>query len=241
VALLNAVYGVLVLPETLATDGRRAFALRRANPVGGIAHMRRYPIVIGLMIVLVFHQIAHDTNPAVWSFYTMLKFGWSEFDVGLSISAVGLSVALVQGGLIRPVMRRLGEERTVYVGLGCGAIGAAAFALAPAGWMVYPVMVPWALVGLAMPAMRAIMSRAVPADAQGALQGAIAGMMSLTAIVTPLVMTQLFTYFTSGDAPFRFPGASFMLAGLLMLAGLVRFAWTVRTAPETAQAQAASR
>jgi DHA1 family tetracycline resistance protein-like MFS transporter len=97
-ALLNVVYGSIVLTESLSEENRRPFAWKRANPIGAIHQMRRYPVVIGLFFAVVFYQIAHDANPSTWSFYTMLKFGWSERDIGLSMGAVGLMMAIVQGG-----------------------------------------------------------------------------------------------------------------------------------------------
>jgi DHA1 family tetracycline resistance protein-like MFS transporter len=219
--LLNAIYGAFALPETLARGQRRPFSFRRANPVGAVLQMRRHPVVFGLLGVVLLYQLAHDANPSTWSFYTMLKFGWSEQEVGYSIGFVGLLIALVQGSLIRAVIPRLGERRAVYFGLTMMAFGFAGLAFSVAGWMMYVFLVPFALCGLAMPALRGIMSRQVPANAQGELQGALTSLQSLTAIGAPLLMTQLFGYFTGPRAPLYFPGASFLAAALLVAASLL--------------------
>ncbi len=218
VAFANATYGYFVLPETNPRERRRPFDLRRANPVGALGQMRRYPVVIGLFTALVLFQIAHDANPAVWTYYTMHKFDWSERDVGLSLGAVGLMIAIVQGGLIRAILPRLGERRSASLGLVLIALGFLGFSFASETWMMYAFMVPFALGGVATPALRGIMANEVESDAQGELQGAITSLVSLTAIVAPLIMTNLFFAFSADDAPFDFPGAPFFAAGALSLA-----------------------
>lgn len=223
-AFANFLYGAIVLPETLKREDRRKFTLKRANPVGAWREMRRYPIVIGLVGALVLYQFAHDANPAVWTYYTMLKFDWSESQVGLSLAVVGIFTALVQGVLIRIVIPKFGEKAAAYAGLLAGALGFIGFALAPAGWVMLAILGPWALIGLAMPAMRGIMSNEVPDNAQGELQGAIASLFSVTAIFSPLFMTQIFAYFTKADAPFYFPGAPYLCAGIF-LALAMGFVW----------------
>lgn len=227
-ALCNLIYGFFVLPETLPPEKRRSFSVERANPFGAIRQMRHFPVVIGLFAVLFFYQIAHDANPSTWSYYTMLKFEWTTRDVGYSLGAVGLLFAFVQGVLIRAVIPRIGESRTVALGFLAMVLGFAGFAFATEGWMLYAFLVPFSLSGLANPALRGIMSNQVPADAQGELQGAIASLVSVTAIVAPWLMTELFGYFTSDSAPFYFPGIPFLLAALLMVVSLIRFAWLAR-------------
>jgi DHA1 family tetracycline resistance protein-like MFS transporter len=229
-ALCNAVYGFLILPETLPAEERRRFDLRRANPVGALAQMRRYPVIVGLFGAFVLYMIAHDANPATWTYYTMLKFDWTEREVGYSMGFVGLGVALVQGFLIRAAIPRMGELRAVYLGFALMSLSFVGFAFASAGWMMYAFIVPFSLGGLATPALRGIMSNRVPANAQGELQGALASVMSLTAIVAPLFMTQLFGYFTSDAAPLYFPGAPFLTAGVLLLGSIAVFAGVMSSA-----------
>lgn len=228
-ALANVVYGFFVLPETLPPDERRPFAIGRANPLGAIDQMRRYPVVIGVLVALVFYRIAHDANPSVWSYYTMLKFDWDERDVGYSLGFVGLMLALVQGVLIRGVIPRIGEMRAVYIGYALISLGFLGFAFSSEGWMLYAFTVPWALGEIASPAIRGIVSNQVPANAQGELQGAVTSLFSLTAIFAPLLMTQLFGFFTRPGADPYFPGAAFAAAACLVLLCLAQFSRTMRS------------
>lgn len=223
VALLNVVYGFFVLPETLAKEARRPFVFTRANPVGAIRQMRRYPVVIGLFFSMMFYQVAHDANPSTWTFFTMLKFGWSERDVGLSMGAVGLMMAIVQAGFIGVVLARLGERTAVVTGYLLMALAYMGFAYASQSWMMYAFMIPFALGSIVTPAIRGILSNQVPDNAQGELQGAISSLISLASLVAPIFMTQLFSYFTSDSAPFYFPGAPFLAAAVLVLISTVVF------------------
>jgi DHA1 family tetracycline resistance protein-like MFS transporter len=147
----------------------------------------------------------------------MEKFNWSKLWIGASISFVGLSIAIVQGGLIKTAMSKLGAKRSVFFGLCFYAIGLTLFSFATQGWMMFAFMIPYALGGIAGPAIQSIVSGQVPPNAQGELQGALTSMMSVTSIVGPLLMTGLFSYFTSGSAPVYFPGAPFMMGAVLTL------------------------
>lgn len=228
VTFANLIYGFLVLPESLPVEKRRPFKFVRANPIGTFRAMRPYPIVLGLLGTLFFYQIAHDANPSTWSYYTIEKFDWGPTQIGWSLAFVGLCMAVVQGGLIRLVIPRLGEVRTVVVGFLFASFGFLGFGLSTSGWMLYLFMLPFALMGMVMPAIRSIMSAAVPDNAQGELSGAISSLASLVAIIAPLFMTQLFSYFTSGRAPFYFPGAPFATAALLCLVALGVFGLVVK-------------
>ncbi len=229
-AAANVVYGLLVIPESLEPERRRPFSLARANPVGSLQAMQRFPMVIGLFVVLVFYQMAHDANPSVWTYFTMMKFDWTVGQVGLSLGVFGVLNVIVQALLIRRVIPVLGEERTTRLGFTMMALGFVGFALAPNQWLFLACMVPFALGGLGMPALRGIMSNAVPGDAQGELQGAMSSIMSLTMIFSPLVMTRLFHAFTSDGAPFFFPGAAHFAAGLLSIGALVTFGFALKRA-----------
>ncbi len=234
-AFTNLLYGIFVLPESLPPERRRPFSFRRANPIGAVLQMRRYPAVFALLGVALLYQVAHDVNPSTWSFYTMYKFGWSERQVGYSMGFVGLLVAIVQAGLIRAALPRFGERRSVVFGLAMMVAGCLGIAFASAGWMIYGALVPFALCGLAMPALRGVLSRQMPADAQGELQGALASLVSLTAIVTPVAMTHLFRYFTSERSPVLFPGAPFLAAAALATASLFFFVRASRRLPAGAE------
>lgn len=220
-AFANAIYGFFILPESLASEKRRPFVWTRANPVGAVVQMRQYPIIMGLIGVIILYQVAHDANPATWSYAMMEKFEWSEGQVGLPLAAAGLAISIVQGGLIGPIVNRVGEKNAAYIGLFIGGIGFLGFASATQGWMIYAWILPWAFIGIAMPAIRGIMSQQVPDDAQGELQGALTSLVSATMIVSPLIMTQLFSYFSGPTAPIYFPGASFFAAGVLMFLALI--------------------
>jgi len=231
-ALANSAYGFFVLPETLTAERRRSFSLKRANPFGALAQMRHFPLVIGLMAALVLYQIAHDANPSTWTYFTMTKFHWNETEVGLSMAFVGIVVVIAQAGLIGPVVARLGERRTIFAGLALYALGFLGFSFATRGWMVYFWIVPFCFGSIASPALKSVMSQTVPANSQGELQGALGSLQSLTAVGSPIIMTQLFGFFTSPRAPVYFPGASFFAAAVLALTCIVVCAYALRRAAQ---------
>jgi MFS transporter, DHA1 family, tetracycline resistance protein len=216
-SLLNFIYGYFILPESLDKDHRRNFEWKRANPVGSIMHARKYPEITGLIFSIVLIYIAAHATQSTWTYYTMEKFSWNETWVGYSLGFVGLMVAIVQGGLIRIIIPKLGQTKSVYVGLGLYVIGFVLFAFATKGWMMFAFIVPYALGGIAGPAIQGIVSTNVPANEQGELQGLLASLMSITSIIGPVLMTTLFAYFTSNDAPMYFPGAPFLMGGFLTL------------------------
>ena len=220
-AAANVVYGYFVLPESLDPANRRAFSLRRAHAVGALRRLFRYPVVGGLLVALLLFNIAHDANPATWTFATMDKFRWTAFDVGLSMTFMGLCVALSQGVALGPALRVLGERRAIIVGFTLAALSFLGFAFASQGWMMYVWMVPYAVGSIAGPATTAILSKQVPANVQGELQGALSALRSITSCFAPLLMTGLFSYFTNPDTPMHFPGASFLAAAILTFGTLV--------------------
>jgi DHA1 family tetracycline resistance protein-like MFS transporter len=160
--------------------------------------------------------IAAHAVQSNWTFFTIEKFGWSESLIGISLGAVGLLTAVVQGGLIRFINPKLGNERSVYVGLGLYALGLLLFAFASQSWMMFAFLVPYCLGGIAGPALQSIISGNVPPNEQGELQGALTSLISATTIVGPPVMTNLFAYFTDPHAPVQFAGAPFLLGAVLM-------------------------
>ena len=231
-ALLNVLYGFFVLPESLAVEDRRAFSIRRANPIGALLQIRKYPALIGLFAVLIPYQIAHDANPAVWGYYAMHKFDWTVSDVGWSLFAVGASIMLVNAVMVAPVIARIGEKGAVVLGFAAMSLGFFIFAFATESWMMYTGIVPFALVGVAQPALRGMMANRVPADAQGELQGATSSLMSLTMIASPLIMTGLFHNFSHDEAEIVFPGAPFLAASILALLALLIFALATRSSSD---------
>jgi len=225
-SLLNWLYGLFILPESLTAEKRRAFSWKRANPVGSLINLKRYPVLAGLIFAMVFVYIAAHAVQSTWAYFTMYRFEWGEAEVGYSLGFVGVLSALVQGVLIRWLIPKIGENASVYLGMIFYAIGLVLFSLAGDGWMVYPYMVVYCLGGIAGPALQGIMSNQVPSNEQGELQGALTSTMSATSIIGPPIMTGLFAYFTGQDAPMELPGAPMMLGAILVLIGLF-LSWRV--------------
>jgi DHA1 family tetracycline resistance protein-like MFS transporter len=217
-SLLNALYGYFVLPESLPKEKRRKFEWKRANPLGSLVHLKKYPGIGGLIVSLVLVYIAGHAVQSNWTFFTIEKFGWSEQIIGFSLGMFGILIALVQAGLIRITTPRFGNEKSVYIGLSFYTLGMLLFAFASTSWMMFAFMVPYCLGGIAGPALQAIISGHVPSNEQGELQGALTSLMSATSIVGPPLMTNLFAYFTKPSAPVQFPGAPFLLGAILFLA-----------------------
>jgi len=216
-ALLNTIYGYFVLPESLSKENRRPFELKRANPLGSLIQLNKYPAVLGLAVSLFLIYFAAQSVQSVWTFYTMSKFGWNEAWVGYSLGFVGLTVAIVQGGVIRIAIPKLGQHRSIWIGLLLYAAGLILFACATKGWMMFAFMIPYALGGIAGPALQGTITGQVPANEQGELQGALTSLASLSSIFGPWIMTYLFYYFTIPGAPVHLPGAPFILGSLSMI------------------------
>jgi DHA1 family tetracycline resistance protein-like MFS transporter len=211
------------LKESLPPERRRKFEWRRANPLGALKALSRYPALTLLFAMLVLGQLAHDSLPSTWSYYTMLKFGWGPGDVGLSLVAIGILTALSFAVLPRVLVPRIGQAKCVYLGLACGALAYAGYAISTQVWMFYAWMIVFTFGGVANPAMSAILSEQVGPDQQGELQGVIASITSLTSVGAPLLMTSLLAWFSGPHAPVYFPGAAFMAAALCELGGLALF------------------
>lgn len=216
-ALLNAAYGYFVLPESLDASNRRAFDWKRANPISSLKNLSRFPAVAGLIVSFFLIYVASHAVQSNWSYFNIEKFKWSPKMIGISLAVVGVLVSLVQGVLVRFVNPKIGNERSVYVGLGLYTVGLVLFGLASQSWMMFAILIPYCLGGISGPGLQAIISGSVPANEQGELQGSLTSVISITSIVGPLVMSNLFAFFTGPIAPFYFPGAPFMLAALLML------------------------
>jgi DHA1 family tetracycline resistance protein-like MFS transporter len=235
-AFTNALYGFVVLKETLPKADRRPFQLSRANPVGTLVALSRFPLLIALFSVFVLIQLAHDANPAVWTFYTMEKFHWTLPQVSYSLVAVGVLGVLVSAVVTRYVVQWIGETNAVYLGLIVGGIGFAGTAFATQGWMIYAWMPFLMFMALASPALNAIASHQVGPDEQGELQGALASLQSLSSLAAMPGMSYLFAWFASAAAPVYFPGAPFLTAGILLVTAAAVFART-RPAPVLSPAE----
>lgn len=219
-ALINWLYGYFILPESLSVENRRPFNWKRSNPVGSLLHIIKYPAIIGLLAALFLLYIASHSVQSSWTYYTMEKFHWNETWVGYSLGFVGIIVGIVQGGLIRVIIPKIGQVKAVYYGLILYIIGFVLFAFATRGWMMFAFMLPYGLAGIFGPAMQGLISTSVKDNEQGELQGVTAGLMSLAAIFGPLIMTYLFAHFTNSKNGIYFPGAPFILAAFLTTIGL---------------------
>lgn len=216
-ALLNWVYGYFVLPESLSKENRREFNWKKANPVSSLLKLKKFPSIGGLILSILLLYIAAHAVMSNWSYFTIERFQWSELMVGISLTVVGVLVGAVQAGLTRVINPRLGNEKSIYLGLALYAVGMLLFGLANQSWMMFVFLVPYCLGGLAQPAMQAIMAGKVPPNEQGELQGVLTSVTSLAAIIGPFVMNSLFSYFTDRrNAPVYLPSAPFFLGCILM-------------------------
>ncbi|MFI5162235.1 MAG: TCR/Tet family MFS transporter [Sphingobacteriales bacterium] len=216
-AFLNAIYGYFILPESLAPENRRPLELKKINPFTSLIQLKKYKSVVGLAASLFLIYFAAQAVQSVWTYYTIYKFNWSETLVGISLGVVGFLIAVVQGGLIRLINPKLGNERSIWMGLVLYSLGLILFAFATKGWMMFAFLVPYCMGGIAGPALQGYMSNNVPANEQGNLQGGLTGLMSLSSVFGPLSMTWAFHYFTGPGAPFIFPGAPYAIGAFLML------------------------
>lgn len=229
IALLNTAFGYFALPESLPARSRRAFHWLRANPLGTFAQVRRYPGIPWMLAALFLWQLGHQVLPNVWSFYTILKFRWTSDQVGYSLTWVGAVMAIAQGVFTGKLVPFFGGERpAALAGMGAAILAYLGYALVPQGWMMYPVSLLTFIFALAYPSMNALASQRAPANAQGELQGAVAMLYSLSSIIGPPLMTQVFGHFSSPAATVYFPGAPFLLAALLTFGCALLFGRALR-------------
>ncbi|MBL7750184.1 MAG: TCR/Tet family MFS transporter [Chitinophagaceae bacterium] len=227
-ALLNWLYGYFVLPESLPPDKRRAFNWKTIIPGVSLVKLKKYPSIIGLFFSFFFISLAAHAVQSNWSFYTIYVFNWSEGMVGISLTVVGVLIGLVQGLLIRVINPKLGNEKSVYIGLVLYSVGMLLFGMASEGWMMFVFLIPYCLGGIAGPAIQAIMAKHVPSNEQGELQGSLTSTMSLTSIFGPVLMTGLFTSFTQAKGFWHIPGMPFFAGALFMFTSAVLAWWVLR-------------
>jgi len=227
-AALNFVYGLTMFPETLAPEHRRPFDWRRANPFGALLKIRHLPGVAMLACVLLLWQIASLVYPLTWSYYLKGAFDASTRLIGISLAAVGISIACTQILLTGRIVRRLGERNTVFLGLAMATWTFGVLAVAPYNpWlMLLGVVMP--LGNITQPALMAMMSRRATASNQGEIQGVSASIMSVGAIVAPFILSETLAFFLSPAAPFRFPGAAFVMAAAIALLTMMALMLTPR-------------
>lgn len=216
-SLLNFIFGYFILPESLKPENRRAFDIKRANPLGAFIQLRKSKNIRMLIVGMFLLYLAGQVMPAIWPFYTKFLFHWTDTEIGYSLAFVGVMVAIVQGGLIKQSQKWFGAQKAVIVGLCIYFVGLSLFALANESWMMYAFTFVYALGGIAPPTIQGIISGRVPANEQGELQGMMTALTSVSTILSPLLMTNLFYTFTKEKAPMYFPGVSFAAAALLVL------------------------
>jgi DHA1 family tetracycline resistance protein-like MFS transporter len=224
--LLNALYGLFVLPESLAPESRKAFAWRRANPVGSLVLLRSHPELLGLSSVSFIYMLAHQVLPSVFVLYTGFRYGWNEVATGLTLAIIGVFNIIVQAGLVKRIVARFGEPRALLAGLLCGCVGYAIYGMAPTGIAFLGALPVFAFMGLVGPAAQGLMTRRVGPSEQGQLQGANGSVIAITGLIGPGLFTLTFANFIEAHRDWRFPGAPFLLAALLMVIAMV-LAWRV--------------
>ncbi len=220
--LCNFLFGLLVMPESLRPENRRTVNWAQTNPVGALRAVWRHRSVAMIPPIFLVAQLAQQILQSVWVPYTSYRYDWSVTDVGLSLAIVGLLFALSQGALVRPIVARFGELRTLMIALVVAVFGMLLFGLATQGWMMYAFTALYCLgLGLLNPSAQGLMSRLVPANEQGLLQGAMTSVMTGSMIVAPPVANGLFAMFISPQAPVNLPGAPFFLGSVLCLLALL--------------------
>ncbi|WP_447641564.1 MULTISPECIES: TCR/Tet family MFS transporter [Chitinophagaceae] len=220
-AFLNFLYGYFILPESLPQSNRRKFEWKRANPIGSLIQLKKYPVIAGLIITLTLIYLGSHAVQSTWTYYTMFKFQWSEQQVGMSLGLIGVLVMFVQGFLIRKTIPVLGLTKSIVYGMVLYIIGMVLFGLVSVGWMMYCVIPVYCLGGIAGPALQSVISSQVTPDQQGELQGGLTSLMSLTSILGPLIMNNLFAFFSKTTGAVYFPGMPYMVGALLFIVGLV--------------------
>jgi DHA1 family tetracycline resistance protein-like MFS transporter len=220
-AAANFLYGLFVLPESLPRAIRRPFTWRAANPFRALLRLARFKALPGLALLYFFVEIGGVFPQSIWVLFTDYRFGWSGYQVGISLALVGLFFGAAQAGLTRIVVPRFGERFAVILGLGGYIVGCVLFALATESWQLYAIVPIYALGGLAAPSVQAVISSRVPADEQGELQGALASTVGIAAVLAPICATCVFGLCTGPTAPVDAPGAPFLLEALLLVGGLL--------------------
>ncbi len=234
VTLLNFLYGLFVLPESVKPENRRPFHWESAHPVRSLMALRKWPIIMSLAAPHFLLNVAHNIYPSLWVLYTGNRFNWGPKDVGWSLCFVGVLSAIVQAGLAGRIIHRIGDRKGLAFGLLATAIAMTGYGLATQGWMMYLFMVIGSLGGLAGPAAQAIITKAASADEQGAVQGALNSLTSVAGIMGPLIWTFLFNVGINPNLAWHIPGLSFLVAGILMFLCMILAHRALHRAPVVA-------
>ncbi len=218
---LNFFFGLFVLPESLTKERRRPIELKKMIPGRSLLEVVKFRTVLALIAAYFMAYLGGQVMPAIWSFFSKEVLVWKNSEIGYSLMAVGLLAALVQGMLVGPTVKRFGKKRTIVIGFTCWTVGMTLYAFTNSTWMMYAFMLPYILGGVATPTIQSILSDQVSEKEQGQLQGALTGLMSLTAIIGPLLFGMTFDFFIGDHKPFYFPGAPFAVGAVILFFGLV--------------------
>ncbi len=223
IAFANMLFGYFVLPETVTDANRRPFEWRRANPFGAFKQMKKLPGMMPLLLVFLLLSIAFFVYPSIWAFFGRAQFNWDARMVGMTLAAYGFGIVIVQGALIRPILKRFGERKTALFGMFMHLLTFTAYQFMTETWHVFAFMPISVFSAVAVPALQGLMSNSVDDNAQGELQGAMGSLTAMATIISPLVMTQVFSYFTNDQAPVYLPSAPFLLSAFSVVLALLIF------------------
>lgn len=219
-AIANVVYGLFALPESLAVEQRRRFALRQSNPWGVFRHLHQYPLITWFLIATLFMQLGLQAVTVTWPYYTTFQYGWTPREIGFSLGLYGIVNVITQGYLLRRLVDAFGDAAAAIWGLWLLLIGLLGFALTSSPMMGILFIIPHAMAFMTQGAIRSFMSRRVPMNEQGAVQGAIISVNSVAAIITPMMMPWLFAIFSSGELGVVFAGAPFLVGAVFAVLAL---------------------
>ena len=223
IAFANMLFGYFVLPESVTKDNIRTFEWRRANPFGALAQMKKLPAIMPMLIVFLLLSIAFFVYPSVWAFFGRAQFNWDARMVGLSLAAYGFGIVIIQGVLIRPILKRFGERVTALFGMCIHLLTFLAYPLMTEPWHVFAYLPISVFSAVAVPALQGLMSNNVPKNTQGELQGVMSSLTAIATIVSPFVMTRVFSHFTREDSAIYLPAAPFIVSALAVMIALVVF------------------
>jgi MFS transporter, DHA1 family, tetracycline resistance protein len=221
IALANAAYGFFVLPESLPPEKRSPFKVKDANPFGALKLLNSTPVLKRLSMINTLYLLAHHVLPTIFVLYASHRYGWDSKWVGITLAMVGVASIIVQGGLVGRIVKAIGERASLLIGLACGVIALAMYGFAPTGPWFWAGIPFGAFMGLFGPAAQALMTREVPPEHQGQLQGANSSVMGLTGLIGPLLFSYVFAWAIGSGAHFGLPGAAYLLAALLLALGMV--------------------
>lgn len=213
--ILNFLFGLFILPESLPKESRRKLVLNRANPFASLKKLFKVPHMIALFLVYFLFQLGGQTHPSIWTLYTETRYQWSTLQVGISLAVVGILSAIVQGGLTRVIVPKVGEHRTITLGAFGYALAFTAFGMATQGWMIIPILIASSICWVAFPALQSLITNQTPSQEQGELQGTLVSLTSLASILCPLIATKLFAIFTADKEGLYIPGAPYYFAAFV--------------------------